>query len=126
MAIQDAMPDRLGPYRLLDRIGEGGMGVVHLATDPENRLVAIKVLRPQVAGDATARRRLAREVETMRRGHSPSFADVVDADVTGPVPYVVTRSVRGRTLDPIGDACGPRTAPAPHRRGRRTSPGTGP
>ena len=55
MAIQEAVPDRLGPYRLLDRIGEGGMGVVHLAADPENRLVAIKVLRSQIAGDATAR-----------------------------------------------------------------------
>jgi len=115
MAIQDAMPDRLGPYRLLDRIGEGGMGVVHLATDPENRLVAIKVLRPQVAGDATARRRLAREVETMRRVHSPFVADVIDADVTGPVPYVVTRYVRGRTLEQIVDECGPLRGPALQR-----------
>ncbi len=107
MAIQDALPDRLGPYRLLDRIGEGGMGVVHLATDSENRLVALKVLRPQIAGDGTARRRLAREVETMRRVRSPFVADVIDADVTGPVPYIVTRYVRGRTLEQVVDECGP-------------------
>ena len=107
MAIQDALPDRLGPYRLLDRIGEGGMGVVHLATDSENRLVAVKVLRPQIAGDGTARRRLAREVETMRRVRSPFVADVIDADVTGPVPYIVTRYVRGRTLEQVVDECGP-------------------
>ena len=108
MAIQEAVPDRLGPYRLLDRIGEGGMGLVYLAADPDNRLVAIKVLRSQIAGDATARGRLAREVETMRRVRSPYVAEVVDADVTGPVPYIVTRYVRGRTLEQVVEQGGPR------------------
>jgi len=107
MAIQEAMPDRLGPYRLLDRIGEGGMGVVHLAADCENRHVAVKVLRPQIAGDPAARRRLAREVETMRRVHSPFVAEVIDADVTGPVPYIVTRYVDGRTLEDVVGSGGP-------------------
>ena len=59
MTTADQMPDRLGPYRLLDRIGEGGMGVVYLGRDPEQRSVAIKVLRSAVAGDPNARRRLA-------------------------------------------------------------------
>jgi serine/threonine protein kinase len=59
---QGLMPDRLGDYRLLDRIGEGGMGVVFLARDGGHRTVAVKVLRSGVAGDPTARRRLAREV----------------------------------------------------------------
>src|SRR5918992_5064598 len=63
--------DRIGGYRLLERLGEGGMGVVHLAVDSHGRKVAIKVLRPAVAGDATALRRLAREVDTMRRAGSP-------------------------------------------------------
>src|SRR5262249_62165764 len=65
---RDLMPDRLGGYRLLDRIGEGGMGVVFLARDQGHRTVAVKVLRSGVAGDPLARRRLAREGETMRRG----------------------------------------------------------
>ena len=99
--------ERLGPYRLLERIGEGGMGVVHLARDPEGRVVAIKVLRAEVAGDATARRRLAREVETMRRVHSPYVAEVVDADVTGDTPYVVTQYVPGLTLDEFVAQRGP-------------------
>src|SRR5215467_1652412 len=101
MTTADQMPDRLGPYRLLDRIGEGGMGVVYLGRDPEQRSVAIKVLRPAVAGDPNARRRLAREVETMRRVRSPFVAEVLDADVTCEPPYIVTRYVSGQTLEEI-------------------------
>src|SRR5580704_17918022 len=100
-------PDRLGPYRLLDRIGEGGMGVVYLARDPEQRSVAIKVLRPAVAGDPNARRRLAREVETMRLVRSPFVAEVIDTDVTGDMPYIVTQYVPGRTLDEVVREDGP-------------------
>lgn len=107
MAMQEALPDRLGPYRLLDRIGEGGMGVVYRAADPEKRQVAVKVLRPNVAGDATARRRLAREVETMRRVRSPFVAEVVGADVTGDIPYIATRYVPGRTLEQVITDGGP-------------------
>lgn len=99
--------ERLGPYRIQERVGEGGMGVVHRAHDPEGRVVAIKILRPQVAGDATARRRLAREVETMRRVRSPHVAEVLDADVSGEVPYVVTRYVPARPLDELVDDGGP-------------------
>ena len=100
-------PDRLGPYRLLDRIGEGGMGVVYLARDPEQRSVAVKILRPAVAGDPNARRRLAREVETMRRVRSPFVAEVLDTDVTSETPYIVTRYVPGRTLDEVVTQEGP-------------------
>src|ERR1035438_6219121 len=97
----------LGPYRLLDRIGEGGMGVVYLARDAEHRSVAIKVLRPAVAGDPNARRRLAREVETMRLVRSPFVAEVIDTDVTGDRPYIVTQYVPGRTLDEVVREEGP-------------------
>src|SRR6202046_4246036 len=100
-------PGRLGPYRLLDRIGEGGMGVVYLARDPEQRSVAVKILRPAVAGDPNARRRLAREVETMRRVRSPFVAEVLDTDVTSETPYIVTRYVPGRTLDEVVTQEGP-------------------
>jgi predicted Ser/Thr protein kinase len=101
MTPDDRMPATLGPYRLLDRIGEGGMGVVYLARDAEHRSVAIKVLRPAVAGDPNARRRLAREVETMRLVRSPFVAEVLDTDVTGDRPYIVTQYVPGRTLDEV-------------------------
>src|SRR6516225_9818551 len=104
---QDVVPERLGAYRLLDRIGEGGMGVVYLARDQGHRTVALKVLRSSVAGDPTARRRLAREVETMQRVRSPNVAEVIDADLTGDVPYIVTRFVPGRTLDDMVTQDGP-------------------
>ena len=89
----------IGRYRLLEKIGEGGMGVVHLGTDPHGRQVAVKVLRPGVASDQTALRRLAREVDSMRRVRSPHVAEIVDADVTAEPPYVVTQFVPGRTLE---------------------------
>ena len=112
MTGQNYTGDRLGPYRLLERLGEGGMGVVYLAADPEHRKVAVKALRPAVAADPTARRRLAREVETMRRVRSPYVAEVIDADVTCDPPYIVTRYVSGRTLEDVVGASGALTGQA--------------
>jgi len=83
------------------------MGVVHLARDPEGRPVAVKVLHPLGTEGANARRRLAREVETMRRVRSPYVAEVLDADVTGDYPYIVTRFVTGPTLDQMVRERGP-------------------
>ena len=101
MTQRDGRPQEFGPYRVLRRIGEGGMGVVYLAVDSAQRQVAIKALRPAVAGERDARRRLAREVETMRRVRSPYVAEVLDADLTCEPPYIVTQYVRGRTLDQL-------------------------
>jgi predicted Ser/Thr protein kinase len=112
MTAQNHTGDKLGPYRLLERLGEGGMGVVYLAADPDHRKVAVKALRPVVAADPNARRRLAREVETMRRVRSPYVAEVIDADVTCDPPYIVTRYVSGRTLEDVVGASGPLTGQA--------------
>ena len=109
MTAQDHTPDRLGPYRLLERLGEGGMGVVYLAADQQQRRVAVKALRPAIAADPNARRRLAREVETMRRVRSPFVAEVLDADVTSDPPYIVTRYVSGQTLEDVVGQEGPLT-----------------
>ncbi|MEJ5944182.1 serine/threonine-protein kinase [Pseudokineococcus basanitobsidens] len=89
----------LGPYRLLQRVGEGGMGVVHLALGPGDRAVAVKVLRPHIADDPAARERLRREVEVLRRVRHRRVAEVLDADPDGPQPYVVTQFVPARSLE---------------------------
>ncbi len=97
-AEQDPGPTLVGPYRVLAPIGEGGMGVVHLAQAPDGRRVALKVLRPHIVGDREARERLAREVSSLKRISSPRIAEILDADPHGPVPYVVTRYVPGLSL----------------------------
>ncbi|MGZ4485827.1 MAG: serine/threonine-protein kinase, partial [Nocardioidaceae bacterium] len=89
---------RVRDYRLLTQIGEGGMGVVHLAQAPDGRRVALKVLRPHVVGDREARERLAREVASLRRVTSPRVAEVLDADPWGETPFVATRYVPGLSL----------------------------
>jgi len=89
---------RVGPYLLLAKIGEGGMGLVYLARSPEGRRVALKVLRPHVVGDEEARQRLAREVASLRRVRSPRVAEVIDADPWAETPYVATRYVPGLSL----------------------------
>ena len=112
MQALDSLPRKIGPYRLVKKIGEGGMGVVYLGTDAEQRQVAIKVLGAAVASDPSARQRLAREVDTMRRVRNRFVAEVVDADVAGRSPYIVTRFVPGRTLEEAVRSDGPLPAHA--------------
>src|SRR6266516_3330521 len=112
MTAEDQTTDRLGPYCLLERIGEGGMGVVYMARDANGQTVALKVLRSVAAEEPMARRRLAREVETMRRVRSPYVAAVIDADLAGGQPYIVTRYVPGRTLEEVVTEDGPLPPPA--------------
>lgn len=107
-----SLRESAGPYRLLEEIGVGGMGEVYLALDPDGRTVAVKILHPAVARDAVARRRLSREVATMRRVRSPYVAEVLDAGFTVRRPYIVTRYVQGRALDVRVRATGPVRGPA--------------
>ncbi|WP_372733976.1 serine/threonine-protein kinase [Nocardioides sp.] len=90
---------QVGDYTLVAKIGEGGMGVVHLARrGSDGHRVALKVLRPHIVGDDEARARLAREVASLSRIRSRWVAEIVDADPWGPVPYVATRYVPGLSL----------------------------
>ncbi|WP_240769708.1 serine/threonine-protein kinase, partial [Nocardioides sp.] len=91
-------PTRVGDYALLTRLGEGGMGIVHLAQGPDGRRVALKVLRPHIVGDEEARARLAREVSSLTRIRSAWVAEMIAADPWADVPYVVTRYVPGLSL----------------------------
>ncbi len=91
-------PIHVGDYLLLHRLGEGGMGVVHLAQRPGGPRVALKVLRPQVVADQAGRERLAQEVGSLSLVRSPRVAEILDSDPWGDIPYVVTRYVPGLSL----------------------------
>ncbi len=97
----------VGRYALLTKVGEGGMGVVHLAEYPAGNHVAIKLLRPHVVSDDHGRARMAREVTSLRRVRSPRVAEVYDADPWGETPYIVTRFVPGPSLQERVASVGP-------------------
>ncbi|MEV0282874.1 serine/threonine-protein kinase [Kribbella sp. NPDC050820] len=105
----EEVEERVGPYRLVRRLGQGGMGVVYLAEGPEHQEVALKVLRPHVAHDPIARARLQREATTLQKVNHPGVAGILDHDLEGDQPYLVTRFVPGRPLDEQVDDRGPLT-----------------
>lgn len=101
-------PGAVGPHRLLGRLGEGGMGTVYLAVTPDDRAVAVKVLRDTpLDGSETARRRFRQELEALRRVRGPHLVELLDADVEADLPYLVTRFVPGTRLDRHVEVHGP-------------------
>ncbi|MFJ5532947.1 protein kinase [Streptomyces sp. NPDC093261] len=92
-------PDRVGPYRLVGRLGAGGMGRVYLARSKGGRAVAVKVVRPELAEDREFRQRFAREVAAARRVNGVFTAGVVDADPEADPPWLATAYVPGISLD---------------------------
>ncbi|MFP2933629.1 serine/threonine-protein kinase, partial [Pyxidicoccus sp. 3LG] len=90
---------RVGRYVLLRRVGEGGMGVVFAAYDPDlDREVALKLLKPGAVADAEARGRLVREAQSLARLSHPNVVIVHDVGVDGDTVFLAMELVRGRTL----------------------------
>ncbi|MEU0086498.1 ABC transporter substrate-binding protein [Streptomyces sp. NPDC006274] len=89
----------MGRYRILARLGAGGMGRVYLGRSTSGRMVAVKVVRDELAGDPEFQRRFAREVEAARRVTGFFTAAVVDADPTGSPAWLATAYVPGLPLD---------------------------
>jgi serine/threonine protein kinase len=87
-----------GPYRLRALLGAGGMGRVFLGQAAEGPLVAVKVIRADLATDPEFLARLRREVTVARRVSSRFTATVVGADTDGPVPWLATTYVAGPSL----------------------------
>ena len=100
-------PESVGPYRILGRLGAGGMGQVYLGRSAGGRLVAVKVIRPELAGEPGFRARFAREVAAARNVSGLFTALVVDADADGPVPWLATAYVPGPSLAEAVEAYGP-------------------
>jgi hypothetical protein len=92
-------PASVGPYQLLGRLGAGGMGTVFLGRGHDGELVAVKVLRPELAGDPSFLRMFRHEVAAARRVVGFCTARVLDAEVSGALPYLVTEYVDGVRLD---------------------------
>jgi len=92
-------PERVGPYRILGRLGAGGAGTVFLGRASDGPRVAVKVLRPELAGDPAFLRMFRHEVGAARRVVGFCTARVLDADISGPLPYLVTEYVEGVRLD---------------------------
>jgi tRNA A-37 threonylcarbamoyl transferase component Bud32 len=100
---EDRPPPRIPGYEILGKLGEGGMGIVFEAADPVlQRAVALKMMRPEIAAQATARQRFLREARAMAALQHERIVAVHQCGeattATGPVPFLVMPLLRGETL----------------------------
>ncbi|BFO17824.1 hypothetical protein SHKM778_42120 [Streptomyces sp. KM77-8] len=91
-------PSRIAGYRLLRRLGAGGMGVVYLGRTGSGRLAAVKVIQAEGAADENFRARFARETELARRVDNPWVVPVLEADADARTPWLATAFVPGPSL----------------------------
>src|SRR5262245_14717420 len=99
---------RLGHYEVLEVIGQGGMGTVLRAFDVKlQRVVAVKVLAPALAGNGSARQRFVREARAAAAVTHDNVIDIYAVEDAGPVPYLVMKCITGRTLQEKLDRSGP-------------------
>ncbi|WP_406130328.1 protein kinase domain-containing protein [Streptomyces sp. NBC_00989] len=91
-------PSHIGRYRLVGRLGEGGMGRVYLARSPGGRPAAVKVINDHLRHDEHALSRFRREVETLGTVRSAYTASLIDAELDTPPYWLATEYVPGPTL----------------------------
>ncbi|MEU5436131.1 protein kinase [Streptomyces sp. NPDC020719] len=96
---QPGDPVRIGPYRIVGRLGSGGMGTVHAALDPAGLRVAVKLIHPAQADDAEFRARFRREVELSRRVTGPCLVPLLAAAPEAARPWLATVYAPGPTLN---------------------------
>ncbi|MFH8803591.1 PQQ-binding-like beta-propeller repeat protein [Streptomyces sp. NPDC017936] len=98
MPLHKDEPRSIGGYRIVDRLGAGGMGVVYRGRARSGREVAVKVVHAQYAEDAVFRARFRQEIEAVRKVSGAFTAPVVDADPQAARPWMATQYVPGRSL----------------------------
>ncbi|MGW4344327.1 protein kinase domain-containing protein [Streptomyces sp. NPDC004690] len=100
-------PLRLGPYRLIGVLGEGGMGKVYAGEDATGRAAAVKVLHPHLVHDGNLVQRFVREAQMARAVTGPGVARVLDARTEGGRPWIAAEFLTGPTLEDAVRAHGP-------------------
>ncbi|MET9377761.1 serine/threonine-protein kinase [Streptomyces sp. NPDC002992] len=101
-------PVSIGPFRLLGRLGVGGMGRVFLARSAGGRTVAVKVVHAELAVQDEFRRRFAREVAALERVGGTGTTPVLGSDTAAEAPWVAIGYVPGPSLRTVvGDEFGP-------------------
>ncbi|MEX2140796.1 MAG: protein kinase [Pirellulales bacterium] len=121
---QAGMLGALGPYDITEFVGQGGMGVVLKAHDPRlNRVVAIKVLAPALASNATARKRFLREAQAAAAVTHDHVVAIYAIDEAKRLPYLVMEYVAGQSLQQKVDSAGPLEVKEIVRIGRQIAAG---
>ncbi|MEV7127799.1 serine/threonine-protein kinase [Streptomyces sp. NPDC093260] len=100
-------PTRIGPYRIVGRLGAGGMGTVHAGVTSDGMRVAVKVVPPEHAQDPEFRARFRREVALSSRVSGPHLVPLLAADPDAPTPWLATAYVPGPTLSQHVSTHGP-------------------
>jgi serine/threonine protein kinase len=100
-------PREVGGYTIHGRLGAGGMGSVFLATNPDGKYLALKMIRPDLASSAEFRLRFEQEAKTAQLVKSDYTATVVAADPASPVPWLATAYISGQSLAERVAASGP-------------------
>ncbi|TXS66128.1 serine/threonine protein kinase [Streptomyces sp. me109] len=98
-SLQPGDPRRVGPYRVIGRLGSGGMGTVFAAVSATNERMAVKVIHPTQAADDEFRARFRREVQLSQRVTGPCLVPVHEADTEAALPWLATPFIPGPTLD---------------------------
>ncbi|MBL8900234.1 MAG: serine/threonine protein kinase [Planctomycetes bacterium] len=106
-APQEAVPEELGEFELVRKIGEGGMGVVYLARQKSlQREVALKLIRPDRLGLGISRERFVREIETIARLSHPGIVPIYAAGEDRDIPYYAMELLSGSTLEEVIERVG--------------------
>ena len=105
--LREGDPRWIGRYRLTARLGAGGMGVVYLGVAEDGRLVAVKMIRPELADNPEFQARFGREVAVLARVRGERIVRVIEAGADAHGPFLVTEYAAGLSLAASVEATGP-------------------